>query len=146
MKFFPTLTSIVLGLSTFVFASSAKQYSYFDMKKLSEGLVDGTAPADTVLIDVREPSEYALGFIPGAHNMPLKSQGFALCKSPEEFESLLGFPKPSVDQHVVFYCQTGVRARVAEQQGEHCGYENRGIYLGSWKEWSELEAEVGQCA
>ncbi|AOW01084.1 Rhodanese-like domain-containing protein [Yarrowia lipolytica] len=137
---FSTFVCVTLGV-----ASSAKEYSYFDVKKLSESLVDGSAPADTILIDVREPSEYAAGFIPGAFNMPLKTQSFALCKSPEEFETAMGFPKPSKNMHVVFYCQSGVRARMAEKQGEQCGYENRGIYLGSWKEWSQYETEVGQC-
>lgn len=128
-----------------VAAASAKVYSYSDTKQLSEALVAGTAPKDTILVDVREPSEYAAGFIPGAVNMPLRAQPFALCKSPEEFQQLLGFPKPPLDAHVVFYCQSGVRARIAEDQGKHCGYENRGVYLGSWKEWSQMEAEVGQC-
>lgn len=86
---FSTFVCVTLGV-----ASSAKEYSYFDVKKLSESLVDGSAPADTILIDVREPSEYAAGFIPGAFNMPLKTQSFALCKSPRSLKRPWGSPSP----------------------------------------------------
>lgn len=140
-----TIFTTLAGLFTVASANPAKEYSYNDIKKLSEALIDGTAPPNTILIDVREPSEYGAGYIPGAHNMPLRSQSFALCKTPEEFEEAMEFPKPDTDMHVIFYCQSGVRARTAEQQGEHCGYENRGIYLGSWREWEKFEREVGQC-
>ncbi|KAG5370361.1 Thiosulfate sulfurtransferase RDL1 [Yarrowia sp. C11] len=136
---FSTLFSVTLGV-----ASSAKEYSYSEVKQLSESLVDGTAE-NTILIDVREPSEFANGYIPGAFNMPLRSQSYALCKTPEEFQAALGFPKPDPSMHVVFYCQSGIRARAAEKQGEQCGYENRGVYLGSWREWEQMEREVGQC-
>lgn len=34
-----------------------------------------TRPADTLLIDVREPDEYSAGHVPGAVNMPLGSLG-----------------------------------------------------------------------
>lgn len=136
MSFFSSILAMFTATAS---AFPAKNYSYDDIKALSDSIVAGTCPSDTVLIDVREPNEYNAGFIPGAKNMPLRSVSFALCKEDAEFEQLLGFPKPAKDMHVVIYCQSGMRAKTADSQAEHCGYENRGIYLGSWAEWSSKQ-------
>lgn len=88
-----------------------------------------------MLIDVREPHEYAEGFIPTALNVPIQSQPDALFLSPEEFEDRFGFAKPSTDKHVVFYCKAGVRSRAAAQLARQNGYEEVGEYPGSWMDW-----------
>lgn len=57
----------------------------------------------TLLIDVREPEEYAAGHIPGAINLPLSRF------DPNTATNLPG------SEHVVIYCQSGPRAlRAAE--------------------------------
>jgi rhodanese-related sulfurtransferase len=88
-----------------------------------------------MLIDVREPHEYAEGFIPTALNVPIQSQPDALFLSPEEFEDRFGFGKPGLDKEVVFYCKAGVRSRAAAQLARQVGYESVGEYPGSWMDW-----------
>ncbi len=63
-------------------------------------LLDNLKEKNYLLIDVRQPHEYALGHIPGAHLMPLL-----------EFESKL-FDLPD-DRELIIYCQAGPRSRMA---------------------------------
>jgi len=85
--------------------------------------------------DVREPSEYDAGFIPGAINIPIKSQPDAMFLPEEEFEDRFGFSKPAMDKELVFYCKAGVRSSAAAQLAKQFGYENVAEYKGSWMDW-----------
>jgi len=89
----------------------------------------------TLLVDVREPHEYAEGFIPTALNIPIQSQPDALFLSPDEFEDRFGFAKPPPGKEIVFYCKAGVRSRAAAHMARQNGYENVGEYPGSWIDW-----------
>ena len=75
-----------------------------------------------VLIDVRDPSEFAQGAIPGARNIPLASL-------PAHVDELRRLEVP-----VILYCQQGGRARMA-----HGLLVNRGLCglhtLGSMERW-----------
>ncbi|KAF8252966.1 Rhodanese-like protein, partial [Wilcoxina mikolae CBS 423.85] len=90
---------------------------------------------DKLLIDVREPSEYAAGAIPGAINLPITSAPEALCLPEDEFEDRFGFEKPKKDVEVVFYCKAGVRSAAAAKLAVQQGYEKVAEYPGSWVEW-----------
>jgi rubrerythrin/rhodanese-related sulfurtransferase len=73
-------------------------------------LVDTRLEKDYLLIDVRQPSEYERGHIPGAKLMPLA-----------EVESRL-FTLPS-DRDLIFYCRNGGRSQWAAAlagEGEIC--------------------------
>lgn len=71
-----------------------------------------TSPSPTaLLIDVREPHEYAANSIPTAINIPVSSQPDALLLSEEEFEDRFGFEKPGLEKEVVFFCKAGVRSK-----------------------------------
>ncbi|KAJ9636705.1 hypothetical protein H2199_007699 [Coniosporium tulheliwenetii] len=85
---------------------------------------------DTVLIDVREPSEYEAGYIPTALNIPISSQPDALFLSSEEFQDRFGFIKPPPQKTLVFYCKAGVRSSAAAQLALQHGYEKVGEYRG----------------
>lgn len=87
--------------------------------------------------DVREPSEYETGFIPGAINIPVKSQPDAMFLPEDEFEDRFGFSKPEKDQELVFYCKAGVRSSAAAQLAKQYGYENISEYKGSWLDWEK---------
>lgn len=93
------------------------------------------SPTTTLLIDVREPHEYAQGFIPTALNLPIQSQPDALFLTNEEFEDRFGFGKPGEDVEVVFYCKAGVRSRAAAELARLAGYRVVGEYPGSWIDW-----------
>jgi rhodanese-related sulfurtransferase len=94
-------------------------------------------PLTTVNADVREPSEYAAGYIPTALNIPVKSQPDAMFLPEEEFEDRFGFSKPPMDKELVFYCKAGVRSSAAAQLAKQVGYENVAEYKGSWMDWEK---------
>lgn len=94
--------------------------------------------------DVREPSEYEAGFIPGALNIPVKSQPDAMFLPEDEFEDRFGFSKPAMDKELVFYCKAGVRSSAAAQLAKQVGYTNVAEYRGSWMDWEKNGGEAGK--
>ena len=62
----------------------------------------GARPDDVVLVDVREPEEYAAGHVPGAVNLP-----------QSELASRLAELRPATG--VVVICQSGMRSTRAAQ-------------------------------
>lgn len=98
-------------------------------KSLPTQLISGDearalAERGAILVDVRDPSEFALGGLPGARNFPLGS----LSKHVEELKAL--------DAPLILYCEQGGRARMAQgllsQQGV-CGLHN----LGGMARWQQ---------
>ncbi|KAF7845721.1 hypothetical protein BT93_L0992 [Corymbia citriodora subsp. variegata] len=120
-------------------ASKSKVYDFQQVKQISE-----KPSAERVLIDVREPSEYEAGFIPGAINLPIKSQPDALFLPAHEFEDRFGMSKPSADQEVVFYCKSGVRSSAAASLAQQVGYQNVAEYRGSWLDWEKNGGPSGK--
>jgi len=94
--------------------------------------------------DVREPNEYEAGFIPGAINIPVKSQPDAMFLDEAEFEDRFGFSKPSMDQELVFYCRSGVRSSAAANLARQSGYEDIAEYKGSWMDWEKNGGQAGK--
>lgn len=80
-----------------------------------------TRPARVQLIDVRSPSEYATGHIPGAVNMPM-----------DQVQSRL--PDLQGEDSIVLVCQSGRRARMVAGLLEPCGKELR-ILEGGTSAW-----------
>jgi rhodanese-related sulfurtransferase len=76
-----------------------------------EALKDMLAAGNVVLVDVREPNEYAEGHIPGAVNIPIRTLAKNLDKLPK-------------DKPVVVYCRTGHRAGMATAALQLLGYTN----------------------
>jgi len=96
-------------------------------KSLPTELIDGAEAREIVrqggvLIDVRDPSEFALGALPGARNIPLG----ALLQHADTLKTL--------EVPLILYCEKGGRARMAHgllsQQGV-CGLHNLGG-IGRW--------------
>ncbi|ODQ65670.1 Rhodanese-like protein [Nadsonia fulvescens var. elongata DSM 6958] len=108
----------------------AKIYEHGAIKTLVE-----KPSAKVTLIDVREPSEFAAGHIPTAINLPFKSAPGALGLDAESFEDAFNVAKPDTDAELIFYCEAGVRSSAAEKLAGLAGYENRGNYSGSFKDW-----------
>ena len=91
-------------------------------RSLPTELIDGAQARALVdqgglLIDVRDPSEFELGAVPGSRNIPLGS----LSHHVDELKTL--------EVPLILYCQQGGRARLAHgflsQQGV-CGLYNLG--------------------
>lgn len=88
-----------------------------------------------MLIDVREPYEYAGGHIPNAVNVPLDTSPEGLFLDPEEFEDKFGFTKPDSKDEVLFYCKAGIRSEQSATLAKKAGYVNVNEYRGSWNDW-----------
>jgi rhodanese-related sulfurtransferase len=87
---------------------------------LAEQIKNGTAP---MLIDVREPNEYAYARIPGAVLKPLG----------DFREWALELDK---DQEYVLYCHTGSRSWQAAHLLERMGFKNVYNLSGGIDSWS----------
>lgn len=88
-----------------------------DREDIKKGLQDGSI----LLVDVREPHEFAAGHIPGAISHPLSS--FDPSSLPE-------------GKRIVFSCQAGVRSVRALEFAQAAGLNVREHYKGGFKDWA----------
>src|SRR6201997_1740563 len=85
-----------------------------------------------VLVDVREPEEWATGHIPGAKHVP-KSY----------LESRIEGAVPDKDRHVILYCASGNRSAWATRTlVEDLGYEHVESMTGGFTLWKDRGYEV----
>ncbi|PYZ97414.1 sulfurtransferase [Alteribacter lacisalsi] len=79
-------------------------------------------PADTVVIDVREPEEYEAGHIPGVPLLPMNSV-------PEMID---GFSK---EKEYVFICRSGNRSQNVAMFLKDKGFDRVTNYDGGMLDW-----------
>lgn len=118
-----------------------KSYNYQDVVDLI------SKPSPTrILVDVREPSELLqTGRIPTAKSVPISSAPDAFFLNEEDFDTKFGFPRPSEDMEVIFYCKSGVRSRQAAllaAQARPTFGGTIGNYAGSWVDWETNGGKV----
>lgn len=89
-----------------------------DREEVARGLEDGSI----LLVDVREPHEFAAGHIPGSVSLPLSTF------DPADIPSGEG-------RRVVFSCAAGVRSIHAIHIAQAAGLDLREHYRGGFKEW-----------
>ncbi|MFV9503529.1 MAG: rhodanese-like domain-containing protein [Oscillochloridaceae bacterium umkhey_bin13] len=94
-----------------------------------EGLQELLDNASPLLIDVREPSEFAEGHIPGSINIPLRSLTQHLDKIP-------------TDTPVIMTCASGLRASYATTALRMLGYTNVRDFYPSFKGWTAADLPV----
>lgn len=87
-----------------------------DRETVKQGLRDATL----VLVDVREPHEFAAGHIPGSVSHPLSS--FDPSALPE-------------GKRIVFSCAAGVRSLRALEFAQAAGRDIREHYRGGFRDW-----------
>ncbi len=90
-----------------------------DREEVKRGLEDGSM----LLVDVREPHEFAAGHIPKAVSHPLSTFDPAALPVEE-------------GRRIVFSCASGVRSVRAIEFAQAAGLELREHYKGGFKEWS----------
>ncbi len=90
--------------------------------------------ADLVL-DVREPDEFAAGHLPGAVLVPRGLLEFKLSGSPE---------LASRDLKIVLYCKTSGRAALAAAALHEMGYLNVQSIAGGFDAWKAAGKPVAQ--
>jgi rhodanese-related sulfurtransferase len=83
-----------------------------------------------VLLDVREPNEWALGHIPGAMHIPRGVMESAIeTRVPRE-------------QEVVIYCASGNRSALAADVLQQMGYEKVSSMSGGIRGWSDAGGDI----
>ena len=120
--------------------SNAKSYQQLVDEALQT--VPEVAPADLqsrlsggeqiVVIDVREPEEFARGKIPGAHTIP---------RGVLEMQVDGRLPREAT---VVLYCGVGGRSALAARSLVDMGYERVENLQGGWSAWTNAGLPVEQ--
>ena len=90
-----------------------------DLDEVKRGLEDGSM----LLVDVREPHEFAAGHIPNSVSHPLSTFDPAALPIGE-------------GKRIVFSCAAGVRSIRAIEFAQAAGLGLREHYKGGFKEWS----------
>lgn len=82
-----------------------------------------------LILDVREPSEYAQGHLPNAVNLPRGLLEFKINDHPA-FEG-------QQNTEILVYCQVGGRSALAAETMLKLGYQKPLSLTGGFKAWSE---------
>ena len=89
------------------------------------------SPGSALIVDVREPHEYAAGHVPGAINIPRGVLEFQIWKQ-------VGFPaNTEMDRPVYLQCQSGNRASLAAQSLEELGFTHTTAVVMSLEDWQK---------
>jgi len=89
------------------------------------------SPGTALIVDVREPQEYAAGHVPGAINIPRGVLEFQIWKQ-------VGFPSSTeLDRPVILQCQSGNRASLAAQSLEELGFTRTTAVVMSLDDWQK---------
>lgn len=88
-------------------------------------------PGGTLIVDVREPQEYAAGHVPGAVNIPRGVIEFKIWNH-------VGYPvNTQMDQPITLQCQSGNRASLAAQALTELGFTHTSAVVMSLDEWQK---------
>jgi rhodanese-related sulfurtransferase len=89
------------------------------------------SPGETLIVDVREPNEFAAGHVPGAINIPRGVLEFQIWKQ-------VGFPaSPDLDRNVILQCQSGNRASLAAQSLADLGFTHTTAVVMGLDDWQK---------
>ena len=86
---------------------------------------------DVTVVDVREPSEWEEGHIPGATNIP---RGLLEYQAADNL--------PDKDARIIVHCAVGGRGALAANSLKEMGYENVVNMDGGMTQWRESGYEV----
>jgi rhodanese-related sulfurtransferase len=109
---------LATGVDRFLTSMPAGYYTIANV----EGLKKQLKKTQTLLVDVREPSEYRSGHIPNAINIPLRT----LTQNLDQIAR---------DRPVVLYCSSGYRSAMGVMTLHLLGYENVQGFPPSFAGW-----------
>ncbi|MDH5454562.1 MAG: rhodanese-like domain-containing protein [Gammaproteobacteria bacterium] len=89
----------------------------------------------TVLIDIRERTEYQRGHLPGAMIIPRGLLEFEIIPALER----LGTDTPVAEHDIVLYCGTGGRSALAAKSLDAMGFRNVKSMDGGIVAWAEAK-------
>ena len=88
-------------------------------------------PGTALIVDVREPNEFAAGHVPGAINIPRGVLEFQIWKQ-------VGFPADlDLDRSVILQCQSGNRASLAAQSLAELGFTHTTAVVMPLDDWQQ---------
>ncbi len=85
--------------------------------------------ANQLVLDVREPAEFAAGQLPNAVNIPRGVLEFQIGNHP----AFAG----QQDADIIVYCQSGGRSALATEALHKLGFSKAVSMAGGYKAWSE---------
>ncbi|WP_435155752.1 sulfurtransferase [Haladaptatus sp. DFWS20] len=100
---------------------------------------------DAVLVDTRDPEEFAEGHLPSAVNvdwLDLVDDETRGLKSQDELRAVLESNGVTPDKRVVLYCNTARRISHTYVVLSHLGYDDLGFYEGSLTEWTDEDRKL----
>ena len=106
------------------------------VESLAEHL--GDAP---VVIDVREPQEYAHGHIHGAVNIPRGVLEFEITASPA-VDFITARELQVHDAPIYLYCRTGGRSALAAESLQRLGFSNVMSLAGGYVAWEAQDLPI----
>jgi rhodanese-related sulfurtransferase len=109
---------------------------FFQMSTITKQQLQDLINQNKLVVDVREPDEFAEGCIPSSVNLPLSKLPEALELSSNEFQKQYGFKKPEKNQDFAIYCRSGKRSGKAFGIFSGMGYSNLKDFSGGWMGWS----------
>jgi len=115
------ISNLEAGVDRFLTSIPSGYYTIGNVAGLKDQLKD----PQTILVDVREPSEYRAGHIPDAINIPLRSLTHNLDNIPR-------------DRPVVLYCSTGYRSAMGVMTLHLLGYDNVRGFPPSFAGWKTV--------
>jgi thiosulfate/3-mercaptopyruvate sulfurtransferase len=117
---------------------AARPASAVDSPLIDRAAVEAAIARDAVLVDTRDPEEFAEAHLPGAIRFDWRAavdnetRGL---KDPDELESLLAERGLTPDREIVLYCNTARRISHTYVVLRALGYETVHFYEGSLTEW-----------
>ena len=139
------ITSLLMACSLGVFAADEGVRSAMELvaeakaqiKEITPAELKKTLPDRQVLIDVREPEEFAKGHIDGAVNIPRGTLEFAFKQHPVLAANATKSPADLADTEIVLYCGSGGRSALAAQSLQAMGFQNVYSLAGGIRAWRE---------
>lgn len=125
MQTLPEPLDLESGVDSFLTSMPSGYYTIANIAGLKRQLEN----PPTVLVDVRESSEYQLGHIPNAINIPLRTLVHNLDKVPH-------------DRPVILYCSSGYRSAMGVMTLHLLGYENVQGFPPSFAGWQAAGEEI----
>lgn len=106
------------------------------IREINVAELDQHRASDTVLIDVREPDEFAAGHIPGSLNIPRGVLEAEVSPVPEmggETAAVLA----DKDRPLCLYCRTGGRSALAADVLQKMGFSGVVSLAGGYAAWCQ---------
>ncbi|ELY59422.1 rhodanese [Natronococcus amylolyticus DSM 10524] len=124
---------------------TAVPFSFADGPLIDRSGVEAALEGDAVLVDTRDPEEFAEAHLPGAVRFDWRAtvdDETRRLKPAGELEALFAEHDITRDRRVVLYCNTARRISHTDAVLEALGYEDVSVYEGSLTEWLATDGEI----